>query len=272
MRAPQLQGLKSYKELEKEIADELKRFCADHFEEKPGAYILRDALYGIYLNWKSLDNGLPLSKSMFKYHAMKHFMSQWSCDKDSRVKGVRCYRNVAVRQVAQAAAIPVQPPMPVALPVALPAAIPPAALPVALPLAVPRAPKPTVYILELEHGRVYVGCSRHVDQRIAQHLSGLGSAFTRMFKPTGVRLPRLGNMSGNGDGPERDETLRYMVQRGIRLVRGWKYALVDMPDADFADAEANIRELSDLCRRCGHAGHFVADCRMAYDRLGNKLV
>ena len=143
---------------------------------------------------------------------------------------------------------------------------------VALPLAVPLPPKPTVYILELEHGRVYVGCSRHVDQRIAQHLSGLGSAFTRMFKPTGVRLPRLGNVTGDGDAPERDETLRYMVQRGIRLVRGWKYALVDMPDADFADAEANIRELSDLCRRCGHAGHFVADCRMAFDRLGNKLV
>ena len=192
--------------------------------------------------------------AMFRRYARKQFMAQFPNCKESRMKEQRCYVNVAIRQAQPAA------PIPVALPMAV--AIPPVALP----------PKPTVYILELEHGRVYVGCSRHVDQRIAQHLSGLGSAFTRMFKPTGVRLPRLGNVTGDGDAPERDETLRYMVQRGIRLVRGWKYALVDMPDADFADAEANIRELSDLCRRCGHAGHFVADCRMAFDRLGNKLV
>ena len=181
--------------------------------------------------------------AMFRRYARKQFMAQFPNCKESRMNEQRCYVNVAIRQEQPAAPIPV-----------------------ALPLAVPLPPKPT------EHGRVYVGCSRHVDQRIAQHLSGLGSAFTRMFKPTGVRLPRLGNLSGNGDGPERDETLRYMVQRGTRLVRGWKYTLVDMRQADLIDAEANIRELSDLCRRCGHLGHFVADCRMAFDRLGNRLV
>ena len=203
-------------------------------------------------------------------------MKQWVNSRYSQHRNRRCYVNVSVRQ-APLAAVPQVAPIPAALPMAMPMALPvalPMALPVvplALPPAAPRVSK-SVYILELEHGRVYVGSSGNVDRRINAHMAGLGSAFTRMFKPTGTRLPRLGNMVGNGDGPERDETLRYMVQRGTRLVRGWKYSLVDMPDDDFNDAEANIRELSDLCRRCGHSGHFVADCRMAFDRLGMSLV
>jgi hypothetical protein len=41
-----------------------------------------------------------------------------------------------------------------------------------------------------------------------------------------------------------------------------------MTDAEEADAEANIRELVDLCRRCGHKGHFVGQCRAGLDRHG----
>jgi len=271
MHVARLQGKRDHKQTEENsnkvaFIEEIKRFCTEEFEAKPGARIFCSELFGMFLRCMGLGGGSTLEKTMFTRHARKLFLKQWPNCKDSMYKRQWCYLNVAPRQAApmvvSAQVIPVA--MPMVSPVALPAAMP------QIPMAPPSAP--TVYILELEHGRVYVGCSRHVDHRIAQHLSGLGSAFTRMFKPTGVRLPRLGNVTGDGDAPERDETLRYMVQRGIRLVRGWKYALVDMPDADFADAEANIRELSDLCRRCGHAGHFVADCRMAFDRLGNKLV
>ena len=65
-----------------------------------------------------------------------------------------------------------------------------------------------MYILELEQGRVYIGTSGDVEKRVAQHFAGGGAAFTRVFKPTGMRLPRLGNVTGNGDAAERDETLR----------------------------------------------------------------
>jgi predicted GIY-YIG superfamily endonuclease len=126
----------------------------------------------------------------------------------------------------------------------------------------------SVYILELEDGKVYVGTSKDVANRLRQHSSGTGSAFTRAFKPTGTQLPRLGNVSGDGDAAERDETLRYMMLKGIPAVRGWKYSRVEMPKDEFDDAEANIRELYDLCRRCGYPGHFVSNCRMAADRWG----
>ena len=247
------------------IIPELKRFFSENFEEKHGESIALGDLYGIYMRWGSMDETVLITNSEFRREYRPCFDSQWP-NITEHVKNGRWHkRNLSVRQV-----VPLAAPAAV-VPLAMPAAAP--AMPLAIPLvplaAVP--PAKTVYILELEYGRVYVGCSKYVDQRIAQHMTGFGSAFTRMFKPTGRRLPRLGNVVGDGDAPERDETLRYMLQRGVRLVRGWRYTLPYLTDADRSDAEANIRELGDLCRRCGHAGHFVADCRMAEDRLGFRL-
>jgi hypothetical protein len=50
-----------------------------------------------------------------------------------------------------------------------------------------------------------------------------GSGFTKLHAPTGKILPRLGNVCGDGDGAERDETLRQMYRIGPQRVRGWKY-------------------------------------------------
>ena len=131
--------------------------------------------------------------------------------------------------------------------------------------------KPSVYIMELEHGRVYVGSSKDVPRRLAQHSRGYGSAYTKAYKPTGILLPRLGNIEGDGDAAERDETLRYMMLRGVAFVRGWKFARVEMPPEEYEEAEANIRELFDLCRRCGYKGHFCTHCRATFDRLGRAI-
>lgn len=137
-------------------------------------------------------------------------------------------------------------------------------------LASKRVPttKEGVYILELAQGRVYVGHSADMRRRIQQHMAGQGSAFTKAFPPTGVVLPRLGCVSGSAEAAERDETLRYMFLRGIQLVRGWRYVRVDMQQEELEDAESNIRELFDLCRRCGHPGHFITHCKANFDRLG----
>jgi predicted GIY-YIG superfamily endonuclease len=128
--------------------------------------------------------------------------------------------------------------------------------------------KEGIYVLELAQGRVYVGHSADVKRRIQQHRLGQGAAFTKAFPPTGVLLPRLGCVTGSSEAAERDETLRYMFLRGIQLVRGWKYVQVKMSPKDEQDAEENIRELFDLCRRCGHPGHFITQCKATFDRLG----
>ena len=94
---------------------------------------------------------------------------------------------------------------------------------------VPLLTQTRVYVLELRGGYVYVGkTSRGVQTRLEEHCKSTksrfsGSAFTRLHPPTGRLLPRLGNLEGDGDGPERDETLRQMHKRGAQRVRGWKY-------------------------------------------------
>lgn len=112
-------------------------------------------------------------------------------------------------------------------------------------------------MLELQGGYVYVGkTSRPVEKRLAEHMASPhskrfgGAAFTRIHPPTGRLLPRLGNLEGDGDGPERDETLRQMRKRGPQRVRGWKYVRPGpLSAADLEDIEKNIREVFDLCRR-----------------------
>ena len=95
----------------------------------------------------------------------------------------------------------------------------------------PRPQDDDVYILELAQGKVYVGKSTDVARRVGQHTSGCGAAWTKAYPPTGVLLPRLGNVRGSGDAAERDETLRYMFLRGITNVRGWRYVAVNMSQA-----------------------------------------
>lgn len=136
------------------------------------------------------------------------------------------------------------------------------------PLSRPPVPGEGIYVLELAQGRVYVGRTSDMKRRIGQHMTGKGSAFSQAFPPTGILLPRLGQVRGSEEAAERDETLRYMFLRGIPLVRGWKYTRVTMSGQEHQDAEENIRELFDLCRRCGHPGHFVTRCRANFDRNG----
>ena len=64
-----------------------------------------------------------------------------------------------------------------------------------------------VYVLELEHGKYYVGKTRDVARRFQQHLSGLSSIWTRMFKPM-----RIINIIHDCDGLDEDRiTVKYMI-------------------------------------------------------------
>jgi predicted GIY-YIG superfamily endonuclease len=135
----------------------------------------------------------------------------------------------------------------------------------------PETPETDVYILELQDNKIYVGKSNNVEKRIDMHLTAQGSVFTKAYKPTGKRLPRLGNIASIGDAAERDETLRYMYVHGIQNVRGWKYTSIHLSKKEIQEAEENIREMFDLCRRCGRHGHFITDCKQDTDRYNTKL-
>ena len=119
----------------------------------------------------------------------------------------------------------------------------------------------SVYILELQNGKYYVGKSTSVAQRALQHLHGKGSAWTQKYKPTGKMMPRLGTVQDEtGDATERDETLRYMQLKGIENVRGWRYTSVKLSEDDLESIRREMNELFNRCRKCGGSGHFARQC------------
>jgi hypothetical protein len=81
--------------------EEIKVFCAEEFEESPGARIFCNELYGIFLNWRGMGEGTTLEKSMFTRHARKQFKMQWPNCKDSMSKRQWSYLNVSVKTPPQ---------------------------------------------------------------------------------------------------------------------------------------------------------------------------
>jgi len=86
-----------------------------------------------------------------------------------------------------------------------------------------------VYTLLLESGRFYVGWSRAVENRIAQHFSGAGSKWTIQHKPLQVLACVAGDTR-----LEDVVTISLMCQHGWERVRGGRWcqlALEGPPDA-----------------------------------------
>jgi predicted GIY-YIG superfamily endonuclease len=128
-----------------------------------------------------------------------------------------------------------------------------------------------IYILLLKDNKIYVGKTSNLTRRTDDHMNNKGSMWTKMYPPTGVTLPRLGNIEGDGDAAERDETLKYMYKYGVQNVRGWRYVQLYLDLKEKAEIEMEIRENMELCRRCGKKGHFIKNCKETHDRLGNMI-
>ena len=82
------------------------------------------------------------------------------------------------------------------------------------------------YVLKLEGGNFYCGVSTNVNQRIAQHMIGEGSRWTKLHKPVSVvLLEACGSEFGKW---EKKTTLEKMREYGWKNVRGGPYCKVDM--------------------------------------------
>jgi hypothetical protein len=119
----------------------------------------------------------------------------------------------------------------------------------------------SVYVLQLHGGLIYVGQSSNVETRIKQHMNGRGATFTKRHKPTGIKLPRLGNINGAGDSGERQEVLLQMWKNGMHSVRGWKYCNNNLSPSDIIDIKSNWVEMFNLCRVCMREGHMASSCK-----------
>jgi predicted GIY-YIG superfamily endonuclease len=124
-----------------------------------------------------------------------------------------------------------------------------------------------IYILKLQGGRYYIGKSDNVSKRYEQHLNGIGSSWTKKYRPISVY-----KIIPNASAFDEDKyTKEYMSKYGMDKVRGGSYVKVELDDFEKQSINTEIWGAKDLCRQCGRAGHFVKDCYATKDVSGNAI-
>ena len=115
-----------------------------------------------------------------------------------------------------------------------------------------------VYCLTDSDGKIYVGKSENIPERINDHRMGEG---TRFLGPNLQKIaPETTPIPSDLESWERNETLAMMYKHGIEKVRGWMFTTTRLSDDQKQDAFSQICEKLDLCRKCGRDSHFVNSC------------
>ena len=124
-----------------------------------------------------------------------------------------------------------------------------------------------IYVLLLQEGKYYVGKSQNIKKRIQEHSSGLGSEWTKLYKPIKV-IEIIKNVS---PFEEDKKTKEYMAKYGIENVRGGTYTSIEFEEGVEEFIQKEIWSATDKCTLCGRSGHFVKDCIATSDIFGNKI-
>lgn len=118
-----------------------------------------------------------------------------------------------------------------------------------------------VYHLDLEGGRHYVGSTRTLEQRDAEHAAGCGSAWTRAYPPVGPVA--VVEVVGSKEEATRKETAvakLLMGEYGIANVRGGAFCTMELTMWQVAVLEMELAHDRGECFRCGSTEHFAGEC------------
>lgn len=114
-----------------------------------------------------------------------------------------------------------------------------------------------IYVLLCSGGKYYVGESYNVEDRFAQHLDGKsGAAWTRKYEPIEVIRKFVKQTVHDED----NTTLDYMVEHGIRNVRGGSFCSVHLPRHIRRTIKQRLATIKKLCYRCKQPGHCANNC------------
>ena len=114
----------------------------------------------------------------------------------------------------------------------------------------------SIYILKLEGDKYYIGKSGNVDRRFQDHMSGNGSAWTRVHHPIEIE-----KVIPNTSAFDEDRYVKeYMALHGVDNVRGGSYVTIELSAEQKEFLKREIWGAQDLCARCGEAGHFIRQC------------
>lgn len=125
----------------------------------------------------------------------------------------------------------------------------------------------TLYVLQLERGKYYVGKTADVMTRFEQHKTGSGSAWTRAYKP--AKMIECRPLKDEHD--ENNVTKDYMKKYGINNVRGGSYTEVSLPGDVESVLQREFRGNADVCYKCNLAGHFANQCSIKVEEKPTPL-
>jgi hypothetical protein len=114
----------------------------------------------------------------------------------------------------------------------------------------------TIYVLELENSKYYVGRTNDLEKRLKEHESGTACSWTEKYK---LKICINSKLTRN-EFEEENETLRLMSIHGIDSVRGGPYCNVELLQHEKKMLSDRINHLQNRCFKCGSKSHYVDKC------------
>jgi predicted GIY-YIG superfamily endonuclease len=114
----------------------------------------------------------------------------------------------------------------------------------------------TLYILQLEDDKWYIGKTDDIHKRFEQHKNGKGSEWTRLYKP--IKMVETRKITSIHD--ETNVTKDFMKKYGIDNVRGGAYCQTVLSESIEETIKHELNSSSDKCYVCGIKGHFANNC------------
>jgi GIY-YIG catalytic domain len=126
----------------------------------------------------------------------------------------------------------------------------------------------SIYTLLLEGNKYYVGITNNLSKRLTQHFSGIGSAWTSMYKP----IKHIETIENCDVFDEDKYTKIYMHKYGIDNVRGGSYSTIDLSSNVKKMLLKEFNTIDNKCFICERVGHFAKNCIMNdIPKLNHKL-